>query len=136
MPAATSSSSSRAEPVSSPPVDLAVLIPVKDEAENVGPLVAEVAAALGPTGLRFEVIFVDDDGSVSARRWSWRQSAQSAASESTSQALITVEGHHDGAEVDVAAALDDLLGLLAIHQPESSSAFDLLAPGHHEFIPT
>jgi DNA/RNA-binding domain of Phe-tRNA-synthetase-like protein len=83
-----------------------------------------------------EVIFVDDDGSVSARRWCWRQSAQSAASESTSQALITVEGHHDGAEVDVAAALDDLLGLLAIHQPESSSAFDLLAPGHHEFIPT
>ena len=83
-----------------------------------------------------EVIFVDDDGSVSARRWCWRQSAQSAASESTSQALITVEGHHDGAEVDVAAALDDLLGLLAIHQPESSSAFDLLAPGHDEFIPT
>jgi DNA/RNA-binding domain of Phe-tRNA-synthetase-like protein len=83
-----------------------------------------------------EVVFVDEQDVVCARRWCWRQSAQSAASESTSQALITVEGHHDGAEVDVAAALDDLLGLLAIHQPESSSAFDLLAPGHHEFIPT
>ncbi len=83
-----------------------------------------------------EVIFVDDAGLVSARRWCWRQSDQSAARASTVEALITVEGHHEGAQAEVAAALDDLLGLLAIHQPGSSSTFDLLAPGHHEFIPT
>lgn len=82
-----------------------------------------------------EVIFVDDVGLVSARRWCWRQSAQSAASESTSEALITVEGHHDDAEVDVAAALNDLLGLIAVYQPGSSVSFDLLSPGHGEFRP-
>jgi hypothetical protein len=47
--------------------------------------------------------------------------------------LITVEGHHEGAEDDVAAALDDLLGLLAVYQPGSKVTFDLLAPGHPKF---
>ncbi len=81
-----------------------------------------------------EVIFVDDAGSVSARRWCWRQSRQSAARESTVEALITVEGHHPEAEPDVTAALEDLLGLLAFHQPESRVTFDLLTPGHAEFL--
>jgi hypothetical protein len=35
--------------------------------------------------------------------------------------------------VDVAAALEDLLGLLAVYQPSSKVSFDLLAPGHPEF---
>jgi DNA/RNA-binding domain of Phe-tRNA-synthetase-like protein len=82
-----------------------------------------------------EVIFVDDAGSVSARRWCWRQSRQSAARESTVEALITVEGHHDGAREEVATALEDLLGLLAVHQPGSMVTFDLLSPGHAEFLP-
>ena len=60
-----------------------------------------------------EVIFVDEAGLVSARRWCWRQSAQSASREDTTAALITVEGHHDGAEADVRAAVADLLALLA-----------------------
>jgi DNA/RNA-binding domain of Phe-tRNA-synthetase-like protein len=80
-----------------------------------------------------EVIFVEDDGLVSARRWCWRQSDQSAARPGTTEALITVEGHHEGAEEDVAAALEDLLGLLAVYQPGSTVAFDLLTPGHPEF---
>jgi DNA/RNA-binding domain of Phe-tRNA-synthetase-like protein len=80
-----------------------------------------------------EVIFVDEAGMVSARRWCWRQSIQSAARSDTTEALITVEGHHDDAQQDVAAALEDLLGLLALYQPGSTVGFDLLAPGHPEF---
>ena len=82
-----------------------------------------------------EVIFVDEADLVSARRWCWRQSDQSAARESTAEAFITVEGHHHRAEDDVAAALEDLLGLLAIHQPGTKISFDLLSPGHTEFLP-
>ncbi|RUL86479.1 glycosyltransferase family 2 protein [Tautonia sociabilis] len=68
MPAAISSSSS---PADAPSVDLSVLIPVKDEAENIGPLLAEIASALGPMGLRYEVIVVDDgstDGTAARLR--------------------------------------------------------------------
>lgn len=57
-----------------------------------------------------EVVFVDDAEVVSARRWCWRQSAQSATSAATKEVLITVEGHHEGAEEDVLAALDDIVG--------------------------
>jgi dolichol-phosphate mannosyltransferase len=39
--------------------ELSVVVPVHDEAENVGPLVAEIAATLRGR-LRFEVVFVDD----------------------------------------------------------------------------
>jgi DNA/RNA-binding domain of Phe-tRNA-synthetase-like protein len=59
-----------------------------------------------------EVIFVDDEGSVSARRWCWRQSRGSAAREDSSDILVTVEGHHDAAADDVDRALRDLQALL------------------------
>jgi DNA/RNA-binding domain of Phe-tRNA-synthetase-like protein len=62
-----------------------------------------------------EVIFVDDADVVVARRWCWRQSVASAAHDDTTEILVTVEGHHDGAERDVIAALDDLEGLLTTH---------------------
>lgn len=59
-----------------------------------------------------EVVFVDDAGLVSARRWCWRQGAESAAGESTTDILVTVEGHHETAHADVAAALADLRELV------------------------
>jgi DNA/RNA-binding domain of Phe-tRNA-synthetase-like protein len=65
-----------------------------------------------------EVIFVDSNNVVSARRWCWRQSAQSATSTITVEALIVVEGHHDTAGRDVESALTDLTSLLASHQPQ------------------
>jgi DNA/RNA-binding domain of Phe-tRNA-synthetase-like protein len=65
-----------------------------------------------------EVIFVDAVGQVSARRWCWRQSAASATSDATTEALVVVEGHHDGAVTDVKAAVDDLITLLERHQPD------------------
>lgn len=62
-----------------------------------------------------EVIFVDETDTVAARRWCWRQSAASAARDGTTDVLITVEGHHEGADDDVGAALDDLEELLRAH---------------------
>jgi DNA/RNA-binding domain of Phe-tRNA-synthetase-like protein len=75
-----------------------------------------------------EVIFVDDDGVVSARRWCWRQSAQSATGTTTVDALIVVEGHHDTARRDVESALADLTSLLASHQPHSRVGSYVLSP--------
>ena len=59
-----------------------------------------------------EVVFVDEAGVVCARRWCWRQSATSAVREDTSEVLVTVEGHHDGAPDDVRRALADLEAML------------------------
>jgi DNA/RNA-binding domain of Phe-tRNA-synthetase-like protein len=74
-----------------------------------------------------EVIFVDSNNVVSARRWCWRQSAQSATSSTTVEALIVVEGLHDSAGADVGSALADLTSLLAACQPGSSSESCLLS---------
>ncbi len=62
-----------------------------------------------------EVIFVDEAGVVSARRWCWRQSAGSAAREDTTEILVTVEGHHGTADQDVTRALADLEALLVTY---------------------
>ena len=62
-----------------------------------------------------EVVFADEEETVSARRWCWRQSAGSAAREDTTEILVTVEGHHETAVEDVARALTDLEALLADH---------------------
>jgi len=59
-----------------------------------------------------EVIFIDEAGRVAARRWCWRQSAESASSAATTDVLVTVEGHHASARSDVEAALADLDALL------------------------
>jgi DNA/RNA-binding domain of Phe-tRNA-synthetase-like protein len=61
-----------------------------------------------------EVIFSDDADLVSARRWCWRQSAESAARDDTTTILITVEAQHPGGRADVEAALCDLLALLPL----------------------
>jgi DNA/RNA-binding domain of Phe-tRNA-synthetase-like protein len=59
-----------------------------------------------------EVIFADDTGLVAARRWCWRQSAQSAARADTTAAIITVEAQHADGHAAVAAAQRALLTLL------------------------
>ena len=59
-----------------------------------------------------EVIFNDSAGHVAARRWCWRQSAESASRDSTTDILVTVEGHHEAARADVEAAVVDLKALL------------------------
>jgi DNA/RNA-binding domain of Phe-tRNA-synthetase-like protein len=64
-----------------------------------------------------EVVFVDEAGVVHARRWCWRQSAQSAPGPATTETLVAVEGLHETAAEDVSAALADLERLLAEHAP-------------------
>jgi DNA/RNA-binding domain of Phe-tRNA-synthetase-like protein len=59
-----------------------------------------------------EVVFVDEAGNVCARRWCWRQSAESAAGPETTDILVTVEGQHESAAADVAAARRDLEELI------------------------
>lgn len=51
--------------------DISIILPVKDEAPNLAPLVAEIHAALAMTGLSYEVLLVDDgsrDGSAAIIR--------------------------------------------------------------------
>lgn len=49
-------------------IDVSVVIPVYNEAENLEELVARVGAALSPTGLNFELILVNDGSSDDSRR--------------------------------------------------------------------
>ncbi len=52
-------------------MDLSIVIPVKDEAESIGMLIDETAAALTPHDIAFEILCVDDgstDGSLSELR--------------------------------------------------------------------
>jgi len=76
-----------------------------------------------------EVIFVDEGGLVCARRWCWRQSAESASGPATTEVLVTVEGHHAGAADDVAAAVADLEALLAAHARPESAAAEIVRAG-------
>ncbi len=81
-----------------------------------------------------EVVFVDDAGQVHARRWCWRQSAPSGVREDTAEVLVTVEGHHEGAEADVGAALRDLEELLG-RFAGGQTCSQVLGPGRPEFCP-
>ncbi len=77
-----------------------------------------------------EVVFVDADGVASARRWCWRQSAQSATGTSTVDALVTIEVHHGSAAGDAGLALTDFLQLLATSQPGSETTSFTLSPSN------
>lgn len=59
-----------------------------------------------------EVVFADETGMVLARRWCWRQSAESAAQPDTTTALLVIEAHHTNGQADVANALTDLTLLI------------------------
>jgi len=75
-----------------------------------------------------EVIFTDEVSLVSARRWCWRQSDESAASPETRQAIVIVEAQHTGSAAVIQSARDDLLDLLQRYAGgEFTSA--LLGPG-------
>ena len=78
----------------------------------------EQFTSLGSTSIetpdRGEVIFVDRNELVFARRWCWRQSDQSAARIDTNEVIITIEGMHPGAENDVQRAARDLIEMLRI----------------------
>jgi len=137
-------------PSINPLVDLANMVSVR---WRLPVAVFDQAAATGITSVRFadgreqftdlgsdtptspdpgEVVFVDEVGLVSARRWCWRQSDQSAARPTTVEVLITVEGQHVDAEAEVAGATQDLLDLLAEYQPNAIVNSGLLSPSRPE----
>lgn len=72
-----------------------------------------------------EVIFVDEADMVLARRWCWRQSAESAAREDSTTVLVVIEAQHDGGAADVAAALRDLQNLFAVYAGGATSVGQL-----------
>ena len=80
-----------------------------------------------------EVIFIDETGLVSARRWCWRQSAESAAGPATREVLVTVEGHHEAAVPDVSAAIADLELLLRMHAQPEALASGIVTAGQPGF---
>jgi DNA/RNA-binding domain of Phe-tRNA-synthetase-like protein len=69
---------------------------------------------------------MDVAGLVTARRWCWRQAAETASGPDTSTVLVTVEGHHDRAKDDVAAAIADLTALLGAHAHPATTTFGIL----------
>jgi DNA/RNA-binding domain of Phe-tRNA-synthetase-like protein len=60
-----------------------------------------------------EVIFVDGNDNVAARRWCWRQSNQSASRPDTTMLIAVTEAHHPSAREDVQAAITDMRDLIA-----------------------
>ena len=82
-----------------------------------------------------EVVFVDEADAVTARRWCWRQSTATAANPDTTEVLIVVEAHHDGAATDVAAALADLERLVTAHTNPTEIAIGTLDQEHPSFDP-
>jgi len=96
--------------------------------ESFTPLEGEAAENPTPG----EVIFSDASGVAVARRWCWRQSAESAAQARTRRAIFTIESQHPGGETDVSAALSDLLSLL--HQYAGGVALSgLVGPNSPSF---
>jgi DNA/RNA-binding domain of Phe-tRNA-synthetase-like protein len=59
-----------------------------------------------------EVIFVDSDNVIMARRWCWRQSEQSSAQPETTETILVMEAQHKGGSADISAALADFTSLL------------------------
>jgi DNA/RNA-binding domain of Phe-tRNA-synthetase-like protein len=81
---------------------------------------------------RGEVIFADETGLVTARRWCWRQSNDSAVSIGTRQTIITVEGQHLDCEDDVKIAAGDLLKILTEYVG-GKYFFEMLGPEEPRF---
>lgn len=80
-----------------------------------------------------EVIFIDDRGLVAARRWCWRQAAETASGRDTTAVLVTVEGHHENATTDVAAAMADLEALLGTYAGPAALASGMVGASSPSF---
>lgn len=65
------------------PAELAIIVPVFNEEDNVLPMLREVATALNPTGRAWELVFVDD-GSTDG---TWRRIAEARAQEPRVQGI-------------------------------------------------
>ncbi|MER6612126.1 B3/B4 domain-containing protein [Streptomyces xantholiticus] len=80
-----------------------------------------------------EVIFADSAGRAHARRWTNRQSGDSAVSEHTSTVLVVAEGMHDDGAQAVPELLKTVAEELSAHwSADPTSA--ILTPSSREFV--
>jgi glycosyltransferase involved in cell wall biosynthesis len=109
-------------------MDLSVVIPVKDERDNVRPLHERLGQALNPLGLSYEVVIVDDGSTddtftllqeIAGRDQRWkvvrlrRNFGQSAAMQagfdfSTGDVLVTMDGDLQNDPADIPLLLEKL----------------------------
>jgi glycosyltransferase involved in cell wall biosynthesis len=83
------------------PIDLSILVPVYNESQNVEPLMAELVAALDPTGLDYEVILVDDGSTDGTRERLLRLQR-----ENPSRVRVAILRRNCGQTAALSAALD------------------------------
>ena len=83
------------KPAATPP-DVSLVVPVRNEAGNIGPLIAEIRTVLDAAGLTWELLVVDDGSSDST----WEEIGIAAADP-------RVEGIHRGQGAGKSAALMD-----------------------------
>lgn len=69
-----------------------------------------------------EVVFSDEQKTVLARRWCWRQSASSAANANTTEIVVTIEAQHEGAAKEMQQAVADFCDLLATYTGGTSTS--------------
>jgi glycosyltransferase involved in cell wall biosynthesis len=120
--------------------NLSVVIPIKDERDNLAPLHERMRAALDPLGINYEVVFVDDgsiDGSFAVleglaardprvkvvrlrRNFGQTAALQAGIDHSSGAVLVTMDGDLQNDPADIAALLvkldegyDAVLGLRA-----------------------
>ncbi len=79
-----------------------------------------------------EVVFTDATDMVVARRWCWRQSAESASRPDTTDLIVTVESQHAGGRADIEAAVADLEMLLSQYAGGRCQS-DVLDRTHSDF---
>jgi glycosyltransferase involved in cell wall biosynthesis len=111
-----------------PALDLSVVVPVYDEEQNLPILHAEIAAALNPMGVRWEVLYVDDrssDGSLAVMLGLWREdphvrvvqlrgrSGQTAAmaagfDHARGRVVVTLDGDLQNDPADIPALIERL----------------------------
>lgn len=127
------------------PPELSVVVPVMNEAENIAPLVREIAAAL--TGrVRFEIVYVDDgstDGSferlralqsevpmLRAQRHARRRGQSAAILTGVKAARATVIATLDGDGQNDPADIPALLDAYRAHPSASGGLQPLMLAGH------
>jgi len=109
-------------------MDLSVIIPIKDERENLSPLSEQLRKSLEPLGLKYEIIFVDDgsiDGSFAVleklaitdsrlkvvrlrRNFGQTAALQAGIDWSSGETLVTLDGDLQNDPADIPCLLEKL----------------------------
>jgi glycosyltransferase involved in cell wall biosynthesis len=109
-------------------MDLSVVIPIKDERDNLRPLHEQLRQALDPLGLRYELIFVDDgssDGSFALleelaaaddrvkavqfrRNYGQTPALRAGIDYSSGEVIVTMDGDLQNDPADIPILLDHL----------------------------